>query len=89
MSRSFVRKLYHSLNFIRKQIDYYNKTAHKFFVQEISFGLPSFLNRQKEKRSIIASLVTIFIGLADEGISSFLHSKKQKALKQSFHSYGK
>ena len=38
--------------------------------------------QKKQKRGIIATLVSIFIGLAYEGISSFLHHKSNKALHQ-------
>ena len=42
--------------------------------------LQNFPKDRKEKRSIISSLVTSFIGLAYEDISSYLHNKRQKAL---------
>ena len=35
---------------------------------------------RKEKRDIITSLITGFIGLVYEGISSFLHNRRHKAL---------
>ena len=35
---------------------------------------------RKEKRGIITSLISGFIGLAYEGISSFLHNRRHKAL---------
>ena len=57
------------IDFYKKQIDCYNK---------ISLTLPNFPKDRKEKRSIIASLVTGFIGLAYGGISSYLHNKRQK-----------
>ena len=53
-------------------------------MKEISLVLPNFPKDRKEKRSIIASLVTSFIGLAYEGISSYLHNKRQKALHKTF-----
>ena len=37
-----------------------------------------------EKKGIITSLVTGFIRLAYEGISSYLHTKRQKALQKAF-----
>ena len=46
--------------------------------------LPNFPKARKEKRSIISSLVTSFISLAYEGISSYLHNKGQKGLHKSF-----
>ena len=35
---------------------------------------------RKEKRGIITSLISVFIGLTYEGISSFLHHRRHKAL---------
>ena len=53
-------------------------------MKEISLILPNFPKDRKEKRSIIASLVPSFIGLAYEGVSSYLHYKRQKALQKAF-----
>ena len=41
--------------------------------------LPKFSKQERQKRGIITSLITGFISLAYEGISSFLHYKRQKA----------
>ena len=49
-------------------------------MNEISLVLPKFPKVRKEKRGIITSLISGFIGLAYEGISSFLHNRKYKAL---------
>ena len=49
-------------------------------MNEISLILPILPKDRKEKRSIIASLLTGFIGLAYEGISSFLHNRRHKVL---------
>ena len=49
-------------------------------MNEISLILPRFSKTGQEKRSVIALLITGFIGLAYEGISSYLHNKRQKAL---------
>ena len=46
----------------------------------ISLISPNFPKAKQEKRSIIASLILDFIGLAYEGISSFLHNRRHKAL---------
>ena len=72
------------IDFYKKQIDYYNKTAHDILTKEIPLILPNFLKNRKEKRGIIILLVTGFIGLAHEGISIYLHNKRQKALKEAF-----
>ena len=70
--------------FYKKQINYYNETAHDTWTKEISLILPNFPKNRKEKRRIIASLVTGFIRLAYEDISSYVHNKRQKALKKAF-----
>ena len=46
--------------------------------------LPNFPKGRKDKRGIITSLVTGFIGLVYEGISNYLHNKRQKALHKAF-----
>ena len=82
--KNFCKKIVPFTDFYMKQIDYYNKKAHRLLMKEISLVLPSFSRDRKEKRSIIASLVTNFINLAYEGISSYLHNKRQKALHKAF-----
>ena len=42
--------------------------------------MPQFPANRKEKRSIITSQISGFIGLAYEGISSFLHNRIHKSL---------
>ena len=49
---------------------------------EIALMLPTFNKNERQKRGIITSLITGFIGLAYEGISSFLHHRRQKALQK-------
>ena len=82
--RNFYTKIVPFIDFYKKQIDYYNKTVHDILTQEIPLILPNFPKNRKEKRSIIAPLVTGFIRLLYEGISSYLHNKRQKALKKAF-----
>ena len=53
-------------------------------MKEIPLILPKFQKNKKEKRGIITLLVTDFIGLAFEEISSYLHNKRQKALQRVF-----
>ena len=65
ISRFIVGKLYHS----------YNHTAHEILTKKISLILPNFPKDRKDKRSIIALLITGFISLANEGISSYKHNK--------------
>ena len=49
---------------------------------EIALMLPTFNKHERQKRGIITSLITGFIGLAYERISSFLHHRRQKALQK-------
>ena len=52
--------------------------AHKILENEINLILPQI--PRKQKCGIITMQVSSFIGLAYEGISSFLHHKRNKAL---------
>ena len=58
----------------------FNCRAHKLLMNEISLILWNIPKIRKEKRGIIASLITGFIGLAYESISSFLHNRRHIAL---------
>ena len=73
------------IDYYRKQIAYYNQTATDILTNELALILPTFLRQNRQKRGIITSLTLGFIGLAYEGISSFLHHKRQKALYKAVH----
>ena len=45
----------------------------------IALMLPTFNRNERQKRGIITSLITGFVGLANEGISGFLHHRRQNA----------
>ena len=62
------------------QIKAHNATAHHIFKNEVDLILPKLYEEQKNKRGIFSAIITCFIGLAFEGISSFLHHKRYKAL---------
>ena len=53
---------------------------HDILQNEIDLILLQFPKVRKEKRGIITLLISSFIGLAYEGISSFLHHRRHKAL---------
>ena len=57
-----------------------NRTAHNILNNEIDLNLPQFPTVRKENRDIITSLISSFIGLVYEGISSFLHNRRHKSL---------
>ena len=67
--RSYCNKIKPFVSYYSKLIDSYNKTAHNILQKEIKPLLP-WVSRQK--CGIITTLVSSFIGLAYEGISSFL-----------------
>ena len=84
ISRCIVRKSVPFIDYYKKQISSYNYTAHKILMNEISLIPPNFPKDRKEKRGIIMSLVTNFIGLVYEGLSSYLNDKRLKALHKAF-----
>ena len=44
--------------------------------------LPKFIREHRNKRGIFGAIISGFLGLAFEGISSFLHHKGHKALQK-------
>ena len=56
----------------------YNNTTHNILKNEINLILPQI--PRKQKHGITTTLVSSFIGVAYEDISSFLHNKQNKAL---------
>ena len=69
------------VRFYQKQIEYYNKTAYAILEREIGLILPTYGKRSKRFiGTLLGSLASGVIGLAFEGISSFLHHKRHKAL---------
>ena len=82
------------MEFYKHQITYYNQTAYKILAKGIDLILPKFPVDKRQKRgAIIASMLggiaSSLIGLAYEGISSFLHHKRHKALKKAVHAIDK
>ena len=73
------------MEFYKRQIKYYNITIHTILANEIGLMLPKFPTDKRPRRgailaSILGGIASSVIGLADEGISSFLHHKRHKAL---------
>ena len=69
----------------QRQIQYYNRTAYDTLANDIGKILPKFPTDKRQRRgailtSILGSVASKVIGLAYEGISSFLHHKRHKAL---------
>ena len=59
--------------YYKRLIKSYNKATHNILENEINLTLPQI--PRKQKPGIITMPVSSFIGLAYEGISSFLHHK--------------
>ena len=75
---TFCKKIEPFVLYYKRLIQSYNNTAYDILEDEINFILPQI--PRKQKCGIITMLVSSFIGLAYEGISSFLHHKQNKAL---------
>ena len=73
------------IDFYRRQIAYYNITAHRIMTKDIGLILLTFPTKKRLKQgailaSLLGGIAASVIGLAYEGISSFLHHKRHKAL---------
>ena len=66
----FCSKIEPFVLYYKRLIKSYNNMAHNILENEINLILPQIPRKQK-----CESLVSNFVGLADEGISSFLHHK--------------
>ena len=77
------RRIAPYVKFYKQQIDYYNQTAYNLLQNKIGLILPTFHNRKKRfLTTILHTVATKVIGLAFEGISSFLHHRRHKALQK-------
>ena len=79
------RRIASYVKFYKQQIEYYNWTTYNILQNEIGLILPSFNNNNRKKRfltTILGTIASKVIGLAFEGISSFLHHKRHKALQK-------
>ena len=73
------------VDFYKRQIEYYNITAHRILIKDIGLILPTFPTEKRPKggailTSVLGGIASSVIGLAYEGISSSLHHKRHKAL---------
>ena len=76
--KTFCNKIKPFVIYYKRLINSYNNTVHNILEKEIKLLLPQV--KRKQKCGIITTLVSSFIGLAYEGISSFLHHKQNNAL---------
>ena len=70
---TFCKRIEPFVLYYKRLIKSYNNTAHNILENEINLILPQL--PRKQKHGIITMLVSSFIGLAYEGIFSFLHHK--------------
>ena len=79
----YCRRIAPYVKFYKQQIDYYNQTACNILQNEIGLILPNFNNRKKRfLTTILGTIASKVIGFVFEGISSFLHHKRHKALQE-------
>ena len=71
--------------FYKMKINACNKTTHHILKNEVELILPKLPEGRKTKRGIFSMIMWGFVGLAFEGISSFLHNKRHKALNKTVH----
>ena len=69
----FCKRIEPLVLYYKRLINSYNNTAHNILKNEINLILPHI--PRKQKHGFITTLVSSFIGLAYEGISSLLHHK--------------
>ena len=71
--KNYCVKIAPYVDYNKKEIDYYNQMAYEIMPNEMALILPTFPKQESQKRGITTSLITGFICLAYEGMSSFLH----------------
>ena len=71
--------------FYKMQINACNKTAHHILKNEVDLILPKFPEGRKSKWGIFSTIISGLVGLAFEGISSFLHNRWHKTLRKAVH----
>ena len=76
--KTFCKKIEPFVTYYKRLMKSYNNTTHNILEKEINLLLLQIPRVQKY--GIIIMLVSSFIGLAYEGISSFLQNKRNKAL---------
>ena len=93
--KMYCRNLIPYMHLYKHQAEYYEKTVYNILEKDIGMILPRFGNTKSDmlskrpKRQILSALISGFIGLAFEGISSYLQHKRQKALQKAMYTMKK
>ena len=74
--KTFCKKIEPYVIYYKRMIKSYNNTMHNILENEINLLSPQI--PRKQKHGIMTTLVSSFIGLTYEGISSFLHHRCKK-----------
>ena len=85
--RTFCKKIEPFVVYYKRLIRSYNNTVHTILENEINLLLHQI--PRKQKCGIITTVVSSFIGLAYEGISSFLYHRQNKALHKAVNAMDK
>ena len=81
MFNAYCRNIIPYMYLYKYQVEYYEKTVYNILEKDIGMILPKFGNTENNvqlkrlKRQIMSALISGFIGLAFEGISSYLQHK--------------
>ena len=82
MFKVYCRNIIPHMYLYKHQVEYYEKTLYNILEKDIGMILPKFgstenndIQSKRPKRQIISALISGFIGLAFEGISSYLQHK--------------
>ena len=81
MFKPYCRNIIPYMYLYKHQVEYYKKMVYNILEKDIGMILPKFGNTKNNmqtncpKRQIISALISGFIGLAFEGISSYLQHK--------------
>ena len=95
MFKLYCRNIIPYMYLYKHQVEYYEKMVYNILEKDIGMILRKFGNMENNaqpkcpKRQIISALISGFIGLAFEGILSYLQHKQQKALQQTMHTMNK
>ena len=79
----------------KHQVEYYERMVYNILEKDIGMILPKFgktesdMQSKRPKRQIISTLISGFIGLAFEGLSSYLQHRWQRALQKAMNTMNK